>query len=126
MPAAPTGTRATTTAPTRSGSASTGRTVWDELVTRYDAGVDTVRAMRRTWDSLAGRIDARRFGEVRDFLAIQEGEARWWRDASLAYFRTFSRLPFPRGARPPAHSLDWYEHLQCPADPRKPRCPAVY
>lgn len=104
---------------------STGRTVWDELVVRYDVGVDTVQAMQRSWDSLAGRIDPVRFGEVRDFLAIQEREARWWRDASIAYFQTFARLPLPAGAPPPAHSLDWYQRITCPADPTKPRCDAV-
>jgi alpha-glucuronidase len=105
---------------------STGRTVWDELVARYDAGVDTVRAMRRTWDSLAGRVDPARFRDVRDFLAIQEREARWWRDASLSYFRTFSGRPLPRGTAAPAHPLDWYQRITCPADPTRPRCPAVY
>ena len=105
---------------------STGRTVWDELVVRWGAGADTVRAMQRSWETLSGRIDPARFRDVRDVLAIQEREARWWRDASIAYFRTFSRQPLPAGTRPPARSLDWYQRITCPADPTKPRCPAVY
>jgi hypothetical protein len=36
-------------------------------------------------------------------------EAQWWRDASIAYFQTFSGLPLPAGEAPPAHSLDYYE-----------------
>lgn len=90
---------------------STGRTVWDELVVRYSHGVDEVRAMRRTWAGLAGRIDPQRHAEVAAFLAIQEDEAQWWRDACIAYFQSLSRLPLPAGYAPPAHDLDWYEAI---------------
>ena len=89
----------------------TGRTLWDELVVRYSRGVDEVRAMRRTWAGLAGWIDAQRYAEVADFLAIQEDEARWWRDACIAYFQSLSRLPLPSGYAAPAHDLAWYEAI---------------
>jgi alpha-glucuronidase len=102
-----------------------GRTLWQSLVDHYDAGVDTVRMMRRTWASLAGHVDTGRYAETRDFLAIQEREARWWRDAVLAYFQTFSRMPIVSPLGPPTHSLAYYEQLTCPADPRKPRCAGV-
>jgi alpha-glucuronidase len=81
--------------------------------------------MARTWDSLAGAIDDARFRDVQAFLAIQEQEAAWWRDAAIAYFQTFSRVPVPAGYAPPAHPLQFYLQLRCPADPRKPRCPAI-
>jgi alpha-glucuronidase len=103
----------------------TGRTLWDELALRYQAGVDTVRAMRRTWAGLDGRIDADRFQRVSNLLAIQEAEARWWRDASLQYFRQFARRPLPAGVEPPAHPLDFYTSLRCPADRTRPRCPEI-
>jgi alpha-glucuronidase len=102
-----------------------GRTLWDELALHYQAGVDTVRAMRREWESVRGSIDAPRFAEVDSFLTIQEREARWWRDAALQYFASFSHLPLPAGVEPPAHSLEYYMRLRCPADPRKPRCPDI-
>jgi alpha-glucuronidase len=86
----------------------TGRTVWDELVVRYDRGVAGVDAMAAQWDGLRGRIDARRHGEVAALLAVQQQEARWWRDASIAYFQSLSRRPLPPGHAAPAHSLDWY------------------
>jgi alpha-glucuronidase len=89
----------------------TGRTVWDELVVRYSRGVDEVRAMRRTWAGLAGRVDAQRHAEVAAFLAIQEDEALWWRDACIAYFQSLSRLPLPAGYAPPAHDLAYYEAI---------------
>jgi alpha-glucuronidase len=85
-----------------------GRTLWDELALRYQQGVDEVRAMRRDWDSLEGRIDAERFTHVKQRLARQEIDAREWRDACLLYFRQFSRRPLPAGVEPPAHSLEHY------------------
>jgi alpha-glucuronidase len=103
----------------------TGRTLWNELVHRYNAGVDSVRAMERTWSSLEGQIDPERFAEERSMLAIQAKEAAWWRDAAVQYFQTFSRLPLPAGYPAPGHSLDYYEHVRCPANVRKPRCDVI-
>ena len=102
-----------------------GRTLWDELALHYQAGVDTVRAMRREWQSVRASIDAQRFAEVDSFLTIQEQEARWWRDAALEYFASFSHMPLPAGVEPPAHPLSYYMSLPCPRDPRKPRCPEI-
>src|SRR4029078_6750974 len=69
---------------------SSGRTLWDELCHRYDRGVAAVRRMRATWEGLAPFVDSARHGHVRRLLAIQEQEARWWRNACLLYFQTFS------------------------------------
>jgi len=102
-----------------------GRTLWEELLRHYQAGVDTVLSMQRTWESLEGLVDADRFHRVQALLRIQEAEARWWRDASVAYWQSFSHLPLPAGYEAPAHPLDWYMQLRCPPDPRKPRCDAV-
>ncbi len=88
-----------------------GRTLWEELVHRYNAGVDSVRVLQRTWDALAGRIDEERFREVQAFLRIQEKEARWWRDACVLCFQTLSRMPVPPGYGPPEHSLEYYRSL---------------
>jgi alpha-glucuronidase len=90
---------------------ASGRTLWDELVHRYQAGVDTVKSMRRTWDQLKGKIDEERFQETRSFLAIQENEAQWWRDASIAYFQTFARRPLPPGIAPPTQPLEYYQSI---------------
>ncbi|HET7371843.1 MAG TPA: alpha-glucuronidase family glycosyl hydrolase [Gemmatimonadaceae bacterium] len=103
-----------------------GRTLWEELVRHYTAGVDTVQSMERTWKSLRGAIDPQRFAAVDSFLVIQEHEARWWRDAALSYFQTFSRRPIPAGFEPPLHPLTFYENLKCPANRDKPRCPEIY
>jgi alpha-glucuronidase len=103
-----------------------GRTLWNELVDRYNTGVAAVGAMRTTWAGLKSKIDAKRFGEVSAFLKIQEDEAKWWRDASLAYFRTFSQEDIPAGYEQPAHPLEFYQTLTCPKDVTVPRCPEVY
>jgi alpha-glucuronidase len=87
----------------------TGRTVWDELTYRYDRGVNTVRDMARTWDSLKGWIDPERFYETAAFLGEQQEEAQWWRDACIAYFQSLSGLPLAPEIPAPQHPLGWYE-----------------
>ena len=94
-----------------------GRTLWDELVTRYTIGVEQVQAMPRTWASLAPEIDPERHRQVSAFLRIQAQEARWWRDASIAYFQSLSKRPLPPGMEPPQHGLDHYQALQFPYAP---------
>jgi alpha-glucuronidase len=102
-----------------------GRTVWGELVQRYSAGVDSARAMRRAWNRVRPAVDSARFNEVASLLDVQAREAKWWRDASLLYFQTFSKMPMPPRYERPGHSLDYYTSLRCPADPKKPRCPGI-
>ncbi len=96
---------------------TSGRTLWDELVFRYDHGVEVVSQMRRAWNAQSGRVDAERFAQVAAFLAIQEQEARWWRDACIAYFQSLSKRPLPAGAAPPAHPLEYYQSLKFPYAP---------
>lgn len=90
---------------------ASGRTLWDELVVRYSRGVERVRAMREAWGGLNRFVDAERFAEVSAFLRIQEEEAQWWRDASIAYFQSLSRRPLPAGTAPPRHSLEHYRAI---------------
>jgi alpha-glucuronidase len=88
-----------------------GRTLWDELCFAYNKGVDSVRQMQQTWNSLAEYVDEARFEHVKALLRIQEKEACWWRDACLLYFQTFSGLPIPPEYEQPAESLDYYMSL---------------
>ena len=89
-----------------------GRTLWEEMVAAYDQGVDDAADLRVRWGDLVGAIDARRHAEVAMLLAVQEKEAQWWRDASIAYFRSVNGLAMPRGTRPPPLSLDEYKALR--------------
>ncbi|HEY1130413.1 MAG TPA: alpha-glucuronidase family glycosyl hydrolase [Roseateles sp.] len=91
---------------------ASGRSLWAELVARYDRGVESVGALRVQWAGLRGHIDARRHADVAAHLAVQEQEARWWRDACIAYFQSVSGLPLPAGVRPPEQPLDAYKALR--------------
>jgi alpha-glucuronidase len=93
------------------------RTLWDELVIHYSDGVAAVSKMRRVWGELSGKVDSERYAQVSTFLKIQEREAKWWRDASIAYFETLSHRPLPAGYAPPEHDLKFYEALCFPYVP---------
>ncbi|MBB3910970.1 alpha-glucuronidase family glycosyl hydrolase [Sphingomonas desiccabilis] len=97
-----------------------GETLWDGMVRRYDRGVATVAAMRREWDGLRALVDTERWEKTAAFLAIQEREARWWRDASLSYWQSVNGLPLPAGAAPPEHDLAWYKAQSYPHAPGNP------
>ncbi len=94
-----------------------GRTLWDELCLRYQSGVDGVRRMQKQWESLRSGVDEERFRHVQMLLAVQEEEARWWRDACLQYFQTFSQKPLPQGVEKPAKPLEYYKRLKFPYAP---------
>ncbi len=94
-----------------------GQTLWNGMVTHYSRGVSYVDGMKRTWADLTPYVDPERHAQVADFLAIQRNEAQWWRDASIAYFQTFSGLPLPAGEAAPAHSLEYYEGQSFPYAP---------
>lgn len=109
---------------------ASGRTLWDELVTRYSLGVRQVEAMQATWSTLApdhpvepgaarlrAGIDPQRYAHIAAFLRIQHREAQWWRDASVAYFQSINGLPLPPGEETPPHPLAWYQALQFPSAP---------
>lgn len=91
-----------------------GQTLWEELVRRYTRGVAEVIAMRATWDGLAGRIDAARHARTAALLGIQQEEAQWWRDASIAYWQSLNGLPMPPGFAAPARTLEHYKSLWAP------------
>ena len=70
-----------------------GKTLWEELCEKYYSGAERASAMQGTWQSLAGRIDARRHKEVTERLAIQAADSVRWRDHILQYFQQFSNMP---------------------------------
>ncbi len=88
---------------------ASGRSLWAEMVHDYDRGVGYVADMRQRWDGLRGQVDAERWAKTATYLGIQEREARWWRDASLAYWMSVNGRSLPTGAAAPAHDLDWYK-----------------
>lgn len=72
-----------------------GRTLWNELCIKYQTGARQAAAMQQTWQSLAGKMDARRHREVADRLAIQVADSAAWRDRIIASFGRFSKRPVP-------------------------------
>jgi len=94
-----------------------GGTLWEALVRRYDRGVKGVDATAEEWASLASAIDPERHAAVAADLAIQRKEARWWRDASLAYWQSVNGLPLPSGTEPPAEPLSRYRQRTFPEAP---------
>jgi alpha-glucuronidase len=72
-----------------------GNILWDELCVKYQTGVAGAASLQKTWQMLAGRIDARRHREVADRLAIQVADSAKWRVQILQYFETFSKRPVP-------------------------------
>ena len=67
--------------------------------------------MRAQWNGVKGKVDPERFALTARYLAIQQAEAQWWRDACLAYFQSFAKMPYPKGEKAPAHPLNYYESL---------------
>lgn len=83
----------------------TGRTLWDELCTRYYTGADSVRWLQRQWQAVRPALDPALHAEVAARLQTQYKEALWWRDACVLYFQTFARRPVPAPLAPPTRSL---------------------
>jgi alpha-glucuronidase len=88
-----------------------GRTLWDELCHRYYQGAAGVGQMRQTWNGIQPHVDPERFAHVQSLLRIQEKEAKWWRNACVLYFQTFSKKPLPPGLEKPDQSLEYYMQL---------------
>lgn len=85
---------------------SSGRTLWDEICHRYDRGVKAVRGYQAIWEAAKPYVDAERWNSVNEKLAIQENDARWWRDACVQYFGEFSGMPVPSDVEQPERPLE--------------------
>ena len=73
--------------------------------------------MRATWAKMKPYVDPERYDGTAGYLATQEKEAKWWRDACIAYFQSISKRPLPSGYAPPEHPLSYYESLTFPYAP---------
>jgi alpha-glucuronidase len=72
-----------------------GRTLWEELQHRYDAGVAFVEEMRGIWRSLQDSIDPARHAHVSARLDQQWENAREWRAVCLDYFGHYANQEKP-------------------------------
>ena len=85
---------------------SSGRTFWDEMCHRYDRGIKKVREYQKVWEDAKPYVDTERWEAVNAKLAIQESDARWWRDACVQYFGEFSGMPVPADVEQPQRPLE--------------------
>ncbi|KAJ6645570.1 Extracellular xylan exo-alpha-(1-_2)-glucuronosidase [Pseudolycoriella hygida] len=89
-----------------------GNSLWDSIVQAYDDGVASAKEMSDMWQTLLIYVDPERFQNVEADLRIQIREAKWWRDACIAYFQSVSNKPLPAGADPPEKTLAEYRAIQ--------------
>jgi alpha-glucuronidase len=83
-----------------------GRTLWDEICLHYDTGIQTVEGFRKTWQGLKPYVAPALWEEADRKLQIQANDGRWWRDACVGYFQTFSGRPLPAGVEPLKTPID--------------------
>ena len=84
---------------------STGKTLWDELCSRYYDGANSVTAMQKYWQEVKSSVDPEIFADISSRLSVQEREALWWRDACVLYFQEFSKMPIPAPYVKPERTL---------------------
>ena len=94
-----------------------GKSLWWNLVDDYNRGVNSVEQMIEKWNSVKHQVDSQRFQEVSMLFNIQLKEAKWWRDACLAYFQQFAQQPIPNEFPEPEHELEYYKQLNHPYAP---------
>ena len=94
-----------------------GMTLWEKLCRQYHQGAHEVTLLKEKWKNIASLIDHDRYRQVLMHLNIQEHEAKWWRDACLSYFQTFSKMEIPSDLEPPEHDLEYYMSLVYPYAP---------
>ena len=85
---------------------SSGRTLWDEICLHYDRGIQTVEGFRKTWQELKPYVSPALWEETDRKLTIQANDGRWWRDANVGYFQTFSGRPVPEDVEPLRTPID--------------------
>lgn len=94
-----------------------GTTLWNGIALKYQEGVNQVNDMINTWEKAKPYLTDSQYDEVTMLLKIQLKEAKWWRDACLLYFQTFSKRPLPEGVGQPTKSLDYFQSLKFPFAP---------
>ncbi len=94
-----------------------GKSLWNGMALKYQEGVDQVKDMIKTWEKSKPYLTDSQYKEVAMLLEIQLKEAKWWRDACLLYFQTFSNRPLPEGVEKPTQTLEYFKSLKFPFAP---------
>lgn len=72
---------------------TSGKTLIQTFYDSYRQGVNDVSAMITKWETLEGRIDTPRYGQILERLRTQLTWAIIWRDACIDYFSQMSGIP---------------------------------
>jgi len=75
---------------------ASGRTFWEELVWRYQHGIEQVHGMLDAWQAVQPHIDPQRHADVLQKLTAQVADAAEWPQVCVPYFQQFSHLPITR------------------------------
>ena len=94
-----------------------GDTLWERLSAEYAWAEINLRARMQGWEALRDHIDAERHAAVAADMARELKDARWWRDASMAYWQSVNGLPLPSGAAPISEPLEAYKARTFPEAP---------
>ncbi|UCD60746.1 MAG: alpha-glucuronidase [Flavobacteriaceae bacterium] len=94
-----------------------GLILWDAIALKYQEGVNQVEEMIGIWEQIKSLITDDQYDEVKMLLEIQLKEAKWWRNACLLYFQTFSGRELPPGVEHPDEKLEFYQSLKFPYAP---------
>ena len=94
-----------------------GKTLWYNMATTYQEGVEEVQEMIETWKKMEEYVDKEPYQKVSMLLQIQLKEAKWWRDACLTYFQEFSQMELPDEVPQPEYNLEYYKSLEFPFAP---------
>ncbi len=94
-----------------------GDTLWERLAAEYAWAEIGLQARMQGWEALRGHIDPERHAAIAADMARELKDARWWRDAAMAYWQSVNGLPLPAGARPIPESLEAYKARAFPEAP---------
>lgn len=94
-----------------------GKSLWDNIALHYQKGVEQVEQMQETWSGMEQYVNKQEFEKTKMLLEIQLKEAKWWRDACLSYFQSFSNMELPAGVPEPEHDLEYYKSIKRPYAP---------
>lgn len=85
---------------------SNGKVFWNEFVKSFYEGAEQVKGLQAEWALVKSHVPAETFRNVEARLNTQYKEALWWRDASVLYFQTFSKMPVPAPYKAPERTLE--------------------
>ncbi len=99
---------------------SNGRSLWAELCSRYQSGLEAVHGFVASWRRLRPYIDQQTWTDIAQRLDTQHRDARWWHDACLLYFQQFSAMPIPQGTELDLEKMKRYKleisNFECPTE----------